>query len=168
MVGVCPALREPSLPRCPIISPNNDPNPIFAFVRDKIGYESYKGSLRGARGTLWSKAGNALDQASLLIALLRVSGIEAQYVQGTLSDELSKDLILSMFPNQVWDNMEKAGIPFTMHWGKFNSHLTPDRIKKMYGANAQEWIDSRKELLKNPKVRQVFTNDFLKRVGLAT
>lgn len=72
------------------------------------------------------------------------------------------------YANQVWDNMEKAGIPFTMHWGKFNSHLTPDRIKKMYGANAQEWIDSRKELLKNPKVRQVFTNDFLKRVGLAT
>ena len=77
----------------------NDPNAIFAFVRDEIGYESYRGSLRGARGTLWSNAGNALDQASLLIALLRASGIPARYVQGTLSDELSQQLILSMFPN---------------------------------------------------------------------
>ena len=74
-----------------------DPARIFAFVRDEIGFESYTGSLRGARGTLWSKAGNALDQASLMIALLRASGVPAQYVKGTLSDELAKKLILSMF-----------------------------------------------------------------------
>lgn len=76
----------------------NDPQRIFEFVRDEIGYESYQGSLRGARGTLWSQAGNALDQASLLIALLRASGVPAHYVRGTLSDDLSKSLILSMFP----------------------------------------------------------------------
>jgi len=76
----------------------NDPTAIFAFVRDEIGYESYRGSLRGARGTLWSNAGNAVDQASLLIALLRASGIPARYVQGTLSDATSQQLILSMFP----------------------------------------------------------------------
>jgi large repetitive protein len=71
----------------------------FEFVRNEIGYESYKGSLRGARGTLWSKAGNSLDQASLLIALLRSQGISARYVQGSLSDESAKELILSMFPS---------------------------------------------------------------------
>jgi hypothetical protein len=37
---------------------DNDPAQIFALVRDQIGYESYKGSLRGTRGTLWSRAGN--------------------------------------------------------------------------------------------------------------
>lgn len=77
---------------------DNDPVKIFEFVRDQIGYESYKGSLRGARGTLWSMAGNALDQASLLIALLRASGIPARYVKGTIEDDLAKQLILSMFP----------------------------------------------------------------------
>ncbi|WP_019866566.1 PKD domain-containing protein [Methylovulum miyakonense] len=76
---------------------NHDPAKIFQFVRDQIGNEVYKGSLRGARGTLWSKAGNALDKASLLVALLRVSGIQARYAQGTLADALSKQIINSMF-----------------------------------------------------------------------
>ena len=75
----------------------NDPEQIFAFVRDEIAFESYVGSLRGARGTLWSKAGNALDQARLLIALLRVSGVPSQYVQGTLPDDKRVNLITSMF-----------------------------------------------------------------------
>ncbi len=80
-------------------TPQEKAEAIFNFVRDEIGYESYRGSLRGARGTLWSMAGNALDQASLLIALLRVSGIPAQYAKGTITDPLAQDLILSMFPN---------------------------------------------------------------------
>lgn len=77
---------------------NHDPAQIFAFVRDQIAYEAYKGSLRGARGTLWSKAGNALDKASLMIALLRASNIPARYVKGELSEADAQTLILSMFP----------------------------------------------------------------------
>ncbi|HEX5270315.1 MAG TPA: transglutaminase family protein, partial [Gemmataceae bacterium] len=57
---------------------------IFNFLHDDIGYNSYLGSVRGARGTLWSSAGNALDVASLGVALMRASGIPAQYEQGTL------------------------------------------------------------------------------------
>ncbi|MEZ5504340.1 MAG: transglutaminase domain-containing protein, partial [Halioglobus sp.] len=74
-----------------------DANQIFAFVRDEIGFEAYAGSLRGARGTLWSRAGNAVDKASLLVALLRISGIPAEYVRGNLSDPLAATLIGAMF-----------------------------------------------------------------------
>ena len=66
-------------------------------MRDHIGYEAYTGSLRGARGTLWSLAGNALDRSSLLVALLRAAGFTAQYVQGTLRRAQAQSLILSMF-----------------------------------------------------------------------
>lgn len=76
---------------------NHDPAQIFAFVRDQMGNDVYKGSLRGARGTLWSKAGNSLDKASLLVALLRASGIPARYAHGRLTDDQAKPLILSMF-----------------------------------------------------------------------
>jgi uncharacterized membrane protein len=75
-----------------------DPDQIFQFLTQYIGYESYGGSLRGARGTLWSDAGNALDEANLGVALMRASGIPARYVSGTLSDPLAQELILSMFP----------------------------------------------------------------------
>src|SRR5262249_17467650 len=75
----------------------HDPQRIFTFVRDQLGYEAYSGSLRGARGALWSKAGNALDRASLLVALLRASGFTARYIQGTLTKAQAQTLILSMF-----------------------------------------------------------------------
>jgi len=75
----------------------NDWQAMFEYVRS-LGYESYKGSLRGTRGTLWSEAGNSLDQSSLLIAMLRGSGIPARYRHGTLITETAQSLILSMFP----------------------------------------------------------------------
>lgn len=75
-----------------------DPQQIFDFLHNEVGYNSYLGSVRGARGTLWSDAGNALDVASLGVALMRASGIPAQYVQGTLTQAQAQPLILSMFP----------------------------------------------------------------------
>ena len=55
---------------------------------------------RRARHTV-EQAGNSLDKASLLIALLRASGIPAQYATGTWSSRSNKQLILSMFPAQT-------------------------------------------------------------------
>src|SRR6202035_4449945 len=71
---------------------------IFDFLHNNIGYNSYTGSLRGARGTLWSSAGNALDVASLGVALMRASGIPAENEEGTLSQSQAQQLVLSMFP----------------------------------------------------------------------
>ena len=77
---------------------NYDPAQIFNFLHTQVGYNAYTGSVRGARGTLWSSAGNALDVASLGVALMRASGIPAQYVSGTLTQSQAQALILSMFP----------------------------------------------------------------------
>jgi uncharacterized membrane protein len=74
----------------------NDPNQIFAFVRDQIRFEAYAGSVRGARGALWSMAGNTLDKASLLSALLQASGFQTRYVHYKLNDPST--LIRTMFP----------------------------------------------------------------------
>jgi transglutaminase-like putative cysteine protease len=74
-----------------------DPTQIFNFLHTQIGYQAYAGSIRGARGTLWSGSGNDLDIASLGVALMRASGIPAQYAGGTLSAEQAQALVLSMF-----------------------------------------------------------------------
>ena len=73
-----------------------DPATIFSFVRD-MQYEVYDGSLRGTRGTLWSEAGNSIDQSSLLIAILRANGIPARYRHGDLNTADAQALIASMF-----------------------------------------------------------------------
>jgi len=75
----------------------DDPSGLFAFVR-ALRTESYPGSLRGTRGTLWSQAGNSLDKASLLIALLRASGIPARYRHGSLSPSMAETLLGALFP----------------------------------------------------------------------
>ena len=63
---------------------NHNPVKIYEYVRNNFEYEPYYGSLKGAQETLWEQKGNNFDQASLLIALLRVSNIPARYVYGTI------------------------------------------------------------------------------------
>ncbi|HEX7769669.1 MAG TPA: transglutaminase domain-containing protein, partial [Dokdonella sp.] len=55
---------------------------IFDFVRGQIHTQWYAGAQKGAEGALRTRSGNDVDQASLLIALLRASGAPARYVQG--------------------------------------------------------------------------------------
>src|SRR5690349_20231057 len=50
-----------------------DTEKIAAFVTAEIRYEPYAGALRGAIGTLWAGAGNSVDTAQLLAALLEAS-----------------------------------------------------------------------------------------------
>ena len=69
---------------------------------------------------------------------------------------------------QVWADLEAAGIPFTLHWGKYNNFWTPVRLRAHFGDAVDQWIASREALLESPAVRQVFTNPFMTALGLAT
>lgn len=60
------------------------PLAVYHFLKNNIGYEYYYGSRKGAAGTYSALAGNDLDQASLLIAMLRYLGCEAEYVRGSI------------------------------------------------------------------------------------
>lgn len=74
------------------------PEAFRQWCREQVRYEPYRGSLRGARGTLRAGAGNAYDQSSLLIAGLRALGVPARYAFGQLPDEDASALISTMFP----------------------------------------------------------------------
>lgn len=60
----------------------NDPLAIYAYVRNTFEYEPYYvGAVKGTQETLDARAGNDVDLASLLVALLRSGGTPARYAQ---------------------------------------------------------------------------------------
>lgn len=70
--------------------------------------------------------------------------------------------------NRVWNDLDAAGIPFTLHWGKYSSFLTPERVRERYGdSTVTQWLASRAALLESEAVRRIFNNDFTTRLGLA-
>ena len=70
-----------------------DAEAIIKFVTGEIAFQQYPGVLRGARGTLMSRAGNALDQSLLLASLLRDAGYDARIVEGRLTETQVLDLM---------------------------------------------------------------------------
>lgn len=90
------------------------PLKIYEWVRNNVEYVPTWGSIQGAHMTLLTKQGNAFDNASLLIALLRASGIHARYVTGTL--ELPIEKVMNWAggftdPMAALDFMSSGGIP---------------------------------------------------------
>ncbi|MCL5024420.1 MAG: transglutaminase-like domain-containing protein [Nitrospirae bacterium] len=68
----------------------NNPVKIYNWVRNNIEYVPTYGSIQGANMCLQTKLCNDFDTASLLIALLRASGIHARYVYGTIEVPIEK------------------------------------------------------------------------------
>ncbi|MEO8637829.1 MAG: transglutaminase domain-containing protein [Candidatus Taylorbacteria bacterium] len=94
-----------------------DPLTMLNFVRNNIEYVPYYGSKKGSSPTLIERAGNDMDQSSLLIAMLRYSGIPARYRQvdakmdiSTVTDLLGVDSAISAA--QIL-SLEK--IPYTLY-----------------------------------------------------
>jgi FAD/FMN-containing dehydrogenase len=68
------------------------------------------------------------------------------------------------FHERVFTALDRAGIPFTLHWGQCGD-FTAARVRAMYGANVDAWLAARRRLL-SPAGRRLFSNAFLERMGL--
>ncbi|HOV59322.1 MAG TPA: transglutaminase domain-containing protein, partial [Rhodanobacteraceae bacterium] len=90
----------------------HEPARIFDFVRSTVRTQWYAGAQKGAERTLLNLAGNDVDQASLLIALLRASNIAARYVRGVVVvpvDDLAR--MLGVRSDKVGQALTAAGVP---------------------------------------------------------
>ena len=88
---------------------------IFDFVRGQVQTEWYAGAMKGATGTLRQMRGNDIDQASLLLALLRASGLPSRYVHGVIElpiESIQASLALDT-AGQALKLLSKAGIAYT-------------------------------------------------------
>lgn len=83
---------------------------IYEFVRNECRFQAYYGSQKGSVETLRQQAGNDYDLASLLIALLRASGIPARYAVGEV--EMPVDRVNSWLA--VDDGWVAGSILYTM------------------------------------------------------
>lgn len=72
----------------------------FTFVRDQIKSEPSTGIMKSSQGVLWSRAGNAVEQARLLIEVLGLEGEKVRYAQGKLDEEKAVWLIRNIFPEE--------------------------------------------------------------------
>ena len=63
---------------------------IYTWVHNNIRFIPSYGSIQGSQMTLNTKRGNAMDTASLTIALLRASNIPARYAYGTVEISVEK------------------------------------------------------------------------------
>ena len=92
----------------------SDPLRIYEWVRNTIEYVPTYGSIQGADQCLRTKQCNDIDTASLLIALLRSSGIQARYAYGTI--EVPIDRAMSWVggmsdPLATADLLSSGGVP---------------------------------------------------------
>jgi len=56
--------------------------------------------------------------------------------------------------------------PYTFHWGKIHA-LDGPRVRRMYtDAAVDSWLTARKTLLDTPKLRKVFSNQWLRDLGM--
>jgi len=110
----------------------NDINELYLFVKNSIEYETYSNSKKDPVITLDQLGGNDLDQASLMIALLRAKNIPARFVEGTV--EITADQAISITGAE---NAEIAGRLLAANGNNvtgltFNGELVGYRMRRVW------------------------------------
>ncbi|MDR0273907.1 MAG: transglutaminase-like domain-containing protein [Burkholderiaceae bacterium] len=93
---------------------NSNPVQIYEWVRNNVEWQPTWGGQQTADMTLDVKRGNAMDIATLTVALLRAANIPARYAYGTV--DVPAEQFLNMAGNftdinAAWDFASAGGIP---------------------------------------------------------
>jgi hypothetical protein len=94
----------------------HNPSKIYNWVHNNIQFIPTYGSIQGSQMTLESQRGNAIDTASLLIALLRASGIHSRYAYGTVQIPIEQVMNWTgniNIPEMAIQLLASGGIPVT-------------------------------------------------------
>ncbi|MDE5936887.1 MAG: hypothetical protein K2G83_05740 [Ruminococcus sp.] len=81
------------------------PLAVYEYLYNNLNTEYYIGSRKGGIGTYEQKAGNDVDCSSLLIAMLRYLGYDADYVTGKVT--ITKAQLMELTATDTLENAEK-------------------------------------------------------------
>jgi hypothetical protein len=79
-----------------------EPEKLFAWVRDHTSWAPYRGTLRGSAGVLMDRTGNSLDRALLLADLIRSTDVAVRLAHGPLSLSEAKNAYTRLGPVHAW------------------------------------------------------------------
>ena len=86
-------------------------------------------------------------------------------IDGVLWKKTRKIMSLKEYCRRMIEVLQENDIPFTIHWGKNSDWAFNGLVPHMFGDEAEEWKTQRKKLL-SPEMQELFSNTFLKTVGL--
>jgi hypothetical protein len=120
-----------------------DPVAAFSFVRDGIANEIYPGVLRGAAGTLSARAGNDLDKAVLLAALLRHGKQQVRYAHCPLSPSLADVRTRTAFGPTGKPRFEESDITQPLRAALVRNGISPKRSEELVAIRkrSRAWLD---------------------------
>ncbi|MBQ4819266.1 FAD-binding protein [Aquimarina sp. MMG016] len=87
-------------------------------------------------------------------------------IDGVLWEKSRKLMSLKEFSRRMIQVLQQHNIEFTMHWGKNADWGFPGLVNYMFSDKADAWKAQRNKLL-SPEMQKLFSNDFLKTIGLA-
>ncbi|WP_299887076.1 FAD-binding protein [uncultured Lacinutrix sp.] len=86
-------------------------------------------------------------------------------IDGVLWKKTRRIMSLEEYSRRMIEVLKENNIPFTIHWGKNSDWKFPNLVNHMYKNQVEKWKDERAKLLSS-KMQEVFSNKFLKTVGL--
>ncbi|WP_353779991.1 FAD-linked oxidase [Winogradskyella sp. 3972H.M.0a.05] len=86
-------------------------------------------------------------------------------IDGVLWKKTRKIMSLTEYSRRMIEVLQQNNIPFTLHWGKNSDWEFPGLVDHMFGTKANDWKTQRTQLL-SPAMQTLFSNKFLKTVGL--
>jgi hypothetical protein len=144
-----------------------EPANIVRFMQQHIAFEPYAGLLRGPRGTLMSRAGNALDQAVMLAKLINDSGWQARIASTRLTDAQALKLLQQMRPaTEPTPLMSQPAFRQSFHDLLAALGLPEDKIAQQMAAVSQQPDISQWPQFKHASKNRDFLLNALKQAGV--
>jgi hypothetical protein len=124
--------RDDFDPRTVISAVGKEPAKLAEWVREHTRWIPYRGMLRGARGVLMDRQGNALDRSLLLAELLRLAGYQVRLAHAMLPQADAAKLLKKMplaAPNPKATSRDDASLQPTLDARARQASIDPKLIE---------------------------------------